>query len=178
MDAIVALLDEPTNRECESLWEELRSVGLSHVADQVPIPHVSFHVAEAYDQTLMEDPLRAFAGTCSPLQIVTAGLGIFGGEYPVLYASVVRSEALTTLHRNLWPILDRAASGVVQYYQPDRWMPHITLASGDATANSLAAAVKRLAMRPLEWRIQIDTIAWICDSDGVHDCKLAVPLGG
>jgi 2'-5' RNA ligase len=178
MDAIVALLDEATNRDFESLWEELRSVGLAHVADQVAIPHVSFHVAEEYDQGRVEESLWGFARKHSPLQINTAGLGIFTGEYLSLYASVVRTEVLSNYHRILWPMLDRASSGVVQYYHPEHWMPHITLAHGDVAAESLAAAVKRFAARSFVWRIQIDAIGWICETNGVHECRFSVPLGG
>jgi len=178
MDAIVALLDEATNRDFESLWEELRSVGLNHVADQVAIPHVSFHVAEEYDQARAEASLLEFARSHAPFQISTAGLGIFTGNHRTLYTSVVRTDTLAAYQRALWPILDRASSGVVQYYHPEQWMPHITLAQGDVTAESLAAAVKRFAMRAFVWRSQVDTIAWISDTNGVHECKFSVPLGG
>jgi 2'-5' RNA ligase len=74
--------------------------------------------------------------------------------------------------------LDGASSGVVQYYHPEQWVPHITLAQGDVTPESLAAAVKRLAQRRFVWRIRVDTIAWICDTNDVHECKFSVPLGG
>jgi 2'-5' RNA ligase len=164
MHGVVSLLDERHCGLVEELWAELaRRFGLRGIA-QTPYPHFSYQVAESYELALLEPILRRFADNSGGFNIRTTGLGVFTGPKPVLYVPVVRSTALTRFQRELWPELSRVAGGVVDYYHPENWIPHITLATDDLTPQSLCAVMGWLADRSFNWEIKINNLALIQDT--------------
>ena len=99
---VVSLLDEEHSALVESLWVELESeLDLRGLSGRI-IPHLSFHVADAYEQQTFERALEAFASDHSSIRIKTAGLGIFTGPAPTLYVAVERCPALSEFHKDLW----------------------------------------------------------------------------
>lgn len=176
--AVVSLLGAPHYGHVEQLWTELKErCGVAGIYE-TPFPHVSYHVAAGYDLPKLTGVLRRFAGRFAPFRIRTTGLGIFSGPGPVVYIPVVRGPGLAGLHQKLWPAVERHAAGALEYYRPERWVPHITLGHGDVSQQCLPELVRELAGRDFQWEIEIDNLAIIssCGSaDGLH---LRVPLSG
>jgi len=177
---VVSLLDDQHYRLVESLWAEIRSrLGIKGIY-VTPYPHYSYHVAEHYDITLLKPLLAQVAAQVDPFEIITTGLGIFtGGLSPVVYVSVVRSPQLTQLHQLLWPQLAGVSAGILEYYHPERWMPHITLGHGDITQENLPAVISLLSAHQFEWKIPINNLALLyADESGQQDeLQLQYPLG-
>ena len=171
MHGVVSLLDDGHYRMVEELWAELaQRFGLRGIA-HTPYPHFSYHLAESYDLALLEPVLRRFADNSGGFSIRTTGLGVFTGPRPVLYVPVVRSTALTRFQRELWPELAKVAGGVVDYYHPENWIPHITLATEDLTRESLCAAMGWLADRSFNWEIKINNLALIHDTGDAQELR-------
>jgi hypothetical protein len=80
----------------------------------------------------------------------------------VLYIPVVRSPELTHFHETLWQEISEAGSGILGYYHPDQWVPHITIGFGDMSKDILPSVLCLLSERGFHWEITINTLALIC----------------
>ena len=176
MHGVVSLLDDEHYALIEHLWDELETeLGVRGLYN-TPLPHFSYHVAERYDVDLLESVLPRLASNYPPFRVRTAGLGIFSGDHPVLYVAVVRSPALTALHRTLWQELAGASAGAVEYYHPEQWMPHITLADGHVLKDHLPDVARLLSARAFDWEIEVDNLALIHDTGAVQEVRCCFGL--
>ncbi len=176
MHGVVSLLDDEHYTIVESLWDELETgLGVRGLY-KTPFPHFSYHVAEQYDVDLLESVLRRLASHCATFRVRTAGLGVFSGVHPVLYVAVVRSPTLTALHQKLWQELAGASAGAVEYYHPERWMPHITLADGDVLKDHLSDVVRMLSARAFGWGFEVNNLSLIYDTGTTQEVRLRFDL--
>ncbi len=76
---------------------------------------------------------------------------------------MVRTDALSRLHEALWAEIAPLGTGVSQYYEPERWLPHITLAHGDLTPSGLGSVLSHLAAWDFSWEVRVDNLAIIHD---------------
>ncbi|MXY19788.1 MAG: 2'-5' RNA ligase family protein [Dehalococcoidia bacterium] len=166
---VVSLLDEEHSALVESLWAELESeLGLRDLSGRI-IPHLSFHVADAYEQQPLQRAAEAFASQHNSLRVNTAGLGIFTGPAPTLYMAVERYPALSNFHEELWAAISDTSQNPSRYYSPENWSPHISLASWTYMSPDLRKRfpdiVAFLLHRPLEWQIGLDNLTLLRSSD-------------
>jgi 2'-5' RNA ligase len=176
LHGVVSLLDDQHYALVENLWDELETEYAIRSHYQTPFPHFSYHVAEEYDTDLVESILPRVTSRCDTFRVRTAGLGIFSGDHPVLYLPVVRSPALSALHQKLWHELAEASAGTVEYYHPEWWMPHITLAGGEALKDHLPDIVRVLSARSFDWEIEVDNLSLICDMGTAQDVRVRFDL--
>jgi hypothetical protein len=164
MHGVVSLLDNKHNQLVKKLWDELaREFAVSGVY-VTPYPHISYQVARIYDVESLEPVLRRFAASKTSFKVRAGGLGVFTGPQPVLYIPVVRSLELTQFHEAFWQEIFSTGSGILDYYHPSHWMPHITIGIGDMHKDNLSRIVRVLAERDFNWEITIDNVALIYDS--------------
>src|SRR5512143_4082672 len=166
MNGLVSLLPQPQYGDVEALWAEIDRVCGSRGIYVTPYPHFSYQIAPQYAADRLEDALRVVAAGSAPFRVRTSGLGVFTGASPVLYIPVVRDPQLAACHRALWDAAIATATGASELYAPERWVPHITLAYGDLTADRLAEAARVLAGREFNWEFTVDHVAFIHDATG------------
>ncbi|NMC54788.1 MAG: 2'-5' RNA ligase family protein [Chloroflexi bacterium] len=167
MHGLVSLLPQPFYHEVELLWDELeRECGLVGMR-QSPFPHFSWTASESVSESALQAALSRLARQIKPFAISTAGVGIFPGEKPVVFIRAVKSPALFSLHEAILAAVREPLGGALNpLYEPDVWVPHITLASEDVTEENLGAVVRLLAGRDLHWKMQIDNLAFILHHPG------------
>ncbi len=177
MHGLVSLLDDKHFRLVEEIWDELeKDFGVRNLY-VTPFPHFSYQVAETYDMELAAGVLSEVARSTAPFKVRTTGLGIFNITHPVLYVPVVRSPELSDLHETLWREVTRTATGATEYYRPEMWMPHITLAHGDIDIDRLTVAVRGLSGRNFHWEISIDNLSVIFDTGTEQGLRHRFNLG-
>jgi 2'-5' RNA ligase len=177
MNGIASLLDDPASSRVEHLWQELEArCGLVGVKI-TPFPHLTWQVTDNYDHPRFELALHALAGQVQPFSIHTSGLGIFTGENPIVYVSIVKDEPLMRFHSLLWEKMAGIAFHPVLYYSPGQWVPHITLAYHDLTSANLDCAMQSLAFQAYNWEIQIDNLILVAQSEGQNTAPVRVRLG-
>ena len=165
MQGVVTLLDDQHYARVEAIWEELGQKFDVRGLYVTPYPHFSFQVAEQYDDSACAEFLGSLAARTKPFRVRTAGLGIFTVASPILYISVVRSPALSALHREIWEGVRQAVPGAVaHYYHPDEWAPHVTLAQGDIDPDKLAEVVRHLCRRNFHWEFTVTNVSIIYDT--------------
>lgn len=177
---IVALLDTESSAKVEAIWAEFQAEFGVHGVSRTPIPHFSFHVAEAYDAVQTIATVKEIAQTMPPFSVRTAGLGIFTGAMPVLHIVVVRNVWLGKAHRKIWNQLTPLATGIQMYYHLNHWQPHITIAQGDIPAEKLPDAIKLLQARNFNWNIEVNQLGFIADTttNPVHELQETFDLRG
>lgn len=141
------------------------------------LPHFSYQVAEEYDVGRLKELLRGFAREVSPFEVRTSGLGVFTGERPVLYVPIVRTPALSWLHRVLWRELSGTGQNISGYYRPEYWIPHITLAQGERFEELLPDVLCWLKDREFGWKVPVNNLALIQRAGPEHELIFQVGLG-
>jgi 2'-5' RNA ligase len=177
MNGIASLLDGPATSHIERLWQDLEArCGLVGVK-LTPFPHFTWQVTENYDLSRFEVALHALAGQVQPFSIHTSGLGLFTGENPIVYVSIVKDEPLMRFHSLLWEKMAGIAFHPALYYSPAQWVPHITLGYKDLTSANLDCVMQSLAFQSFNWEIQIDNLILVAQSEDHNIAPFRVRLG-
>jgi 2'-5' RNA ligase len=178
MHGVVSLLSAPFSGETLRAWNTLeRKHGLRGIR-MTPYPHFSWLIATEAPQAGLRQALAEVAAETRPLVVRAGGIGIFPGPNPVIYLSVVKTEAMARLHQRLWERLEPLLAGRSPLYAPGNWMPHISMAYGDVSVDNIGAAVADLSAIP-RWEMIVDHFAFIEEPDGATG-RLAfeVKVGG
>jgi 2'-5' RNA ligase len=117
-----------------------------------------------YDEAQLRHLVEQLAHQATPFPLQAGGLALFTGSHPVLYVPIVRTIELSHFHQRVWQAISSVGEGIPPYYEPNSWMPHITLAEQDIQAESLARIMARFFTRELLWEIPIDNLAIIWDT--------------
>jgi len=97
------------------------------LVDRAPSePYLSLAVFDDVGASEIEAGFTSLASKLPPTTIEISGLGTFQGESPVIYASVILTEGLRTLHASVHESFQGLRCR--PYYTPGAWVPHITLA--------------------------------------------------
>lgn len=182
MSGIVSLLDPASERAVRALWAELdERHGLREVAQRVPYPHCSYHVAEDYDLAQLAGVLRRVAAQTQPFTATISGLGAFEQPEAVLHLAVERNAALDALHAALWRELEQTdiAREPAAIYGAQTWVPHVTLAQRDLTLDALRAIQAQWAGRDLRRDIWVSDLTLLhrVSDDATHTPLLRFSLG-
>jgi 2'-5' RNA ligase len=169
MQGIVSLLDGEARERIEQLWEELRrDFGVRGIHTK-RFPHFSYHVADEYDLARLQPALEQLAAARSKSSARASGIGIFTRKEPVIYLPVVRSSDLQRVHGDVARLAEPLATGINEYYAPEIWIPHITIAEGDVDILVLPEIVRRLGERNLRWEFPVTNLAVIRASETVQE---------
>lgn len=164
MIAVTSLLDPTHTALVNDLTDALQQkFGLSTVK-MTPYPHVTWFTAEMGELSHLKELLYSFAERFHPFQINTTGLGIFPGSAPVIYIPVLRTSPVNRYHAQLFGKTKPICEKISPYYDPNSWMPHITLAVGDTTPGILGAVLEFLNAYTYNWEINIDNLAILSKS--------------
>ncbi len=174
--SVAAVLTDTYRQRIEAIWYQLQGqLGLTP-RFATPVPHLSFHVAEGYDETHLRERLAAFASRHHRLTIRTAGLGIFTGNSSVLVLMVVRTPGLSAFQETLFNQIITLAERPSPYYTPETWIPHITLSPAPLDTQALIQAIGLLNQASYVWELPLDNLALICDNCGDQGIHYSYPL--
>ena len=157
--ALAALLDDTHTDKVHQVWDLLeRECGLQAL-DVPPYPHISFHGAAAYQLDELDRQLHEITRKIEPFRIHTTGLGVFTGKIPVVYIPVVASKPLLDIHQQLWETTSHFGTRVNMLYQPDLWVPHITILHDEIDTGCLNYIFSLFIETPFTWEIEINRLA-------------------
>lgn len=179
VQAVIALLDDEYTAKVKQVWDFLQSeCGLAPV-DPSHFPHFTFHIAESYDADQLDAQMRKLTAKLPPCLVQTNGLGVFTGAAPVVYLQLIARRPMLNLHRTIWQETAPLGKKVSSYYQPDRWMPHITLAAESLSAEDAGCVVEKLSgLEGFFWEIEIRQLAFVSKEDEEVKVKAIYTLEG
>jgi 2'-5' RNA ligase len=161
MHGIVSILDAPNFARVEAVWHDLENeCGLTGVFI-TPVPHFSWQIASDYNFQSLVSLIEGISHATQPFVIHASGLALFTGEKPVVYIPIVRDACLTDLHERVWQASAGCGIDLSPFYAPQAWMPHITIAYGDVSHQTLACLMDRLAFQDLNFKIQVDNLTFV-----------------
>lgn len=167
MHGLVSLLDDHYYSQVEDIWQDLEDkFGLTGIKI-TPYPHFSWQVAEDYDLNRVEALMKDCIEDIQPLKIKTAGLGIFlPPEFPIIFINIVKDSNLFTTHQKIFTQFKNVAKGMINFYSPDSWIPHISLAYSDLTRKNIGDVIKYLSFKNFHWEIEIDNLSFLYEPTG------------
>ena len=166
MHSLVSLLDDSHYKMVEDIWRELETkFGLTGIK-VTPFPHFSWQVVEDYDWDIIAEKMKEISENISPFIIRTSSLGIFSGKSLIIFIAITKDLDLINHHETIFNTIEPVSKGIVPYYHPNVWVPHISLAYTDVTENNIGAIMKFLAFRNFNWEIEIDNLTLIYEPTG------------
>lgn len=158
MIAVTSLLDHSHSERVTNLTELLeKKFGLTGVK-MTPYPHLTLLTAEIPDMEELREYLEQTCLSTDTFTIRTTGLGIFPGDTPVIYIPVLRTPPLNQLHAKLHRDISEMSSEMGIFYNPNMWLPHISLALGDTTRDTLGPVLSFLCSYNFDWEITINNL--------------------
>jgi hypothetical protein len=161
MYGIVSVLDDEHQNAIWRLWEEIECDFAVSIRD-THVPHFSYHVARSYAETVRET-LERIARKTPPIPTSSGILGIFNAPPPLFFLPLIRTDALSALHRRLWIELDPIATGAMDRYAPKVWMATVNLAP-DIERDLSAELLPYLLGRQMSWEITVDNVCLLHDT--------------
>jgi 2'-5' RNA ligase len=163
MHGVVTLFDKWDDKLIRSLWRELKKDFELEGVYKTPYPHFSYQIAADYDFPKLESLLKKYVSKSEKFNVHASGLGLFTGDQPVLYIPVARSLHLARFQESLWKKIAPTGEGIPAYYEPQFWLPHITLAQLDIDEINLPKMIAKLCNRRFELDIEVNNLAVIYD---------------
>ncbi|MEM8535060.1 MAG: 2'-5' RNA ligase family protein [Chloroflexota bacterium] len=127
------------------LWRHLEHRYDLRMAQAAIRPHVTYVVGECRKPRALAKTLDQLALQIEPHEVHIDGVDVFEGRYPVIFLKVVRTAYLEQVHRQLYDAMKEAGLNVRKEYQPEHWVPHVTLAFQDVSPQSIAPILEDLA---------------------------------
>lgn len=115
-------------------------------------PHITYVIGEGGEAmtSALADRTEILAEETDPFQIRLSGLGLFPEAVPVLYLAVQPSAELAIMQQATCQALENVGMPVRPYYSVERWIPHVTLASGMVTSEELDAVCSQMPAKGIE----------------------------
>mgnify|MGYP003577161004 CR=1 FL=1 len=73
----------------------------------------------------------------SPFEVIVEGVGFFEAPSKVVYLKVLKTDELIELHKKINNSLAKCCEHLFEFYTPENWIPHITLAMDDLSETGL-----------------------------------------
>lgn len=147
------------------IWGTIQDVFNRADVPLTSLPHFSWHVANEYDEGAVEGQLSNLVKDIEPFTINIAGFGIFTAQVPVLYLPVTKTPRVSELHGEIWAQLMPHSSAINPNYDPQVWIPHVTLTTGEASNDSICQVITELAHIPTRMELIVDHLALIYRND-------------
>lgn len=157
MIGVVSLLDD----EHRLAYDSLDTGSVPRLA----VPHLSYHLAGAYDWHGVAGGLEEIAAQTPPFDVVANAVAIFESIPAIVYLTVSQPEALRTLQHRVFERFSPHARTPDDYYAPQKWVPHITIAAGIDPEQATKLA-QSLRSKKIDWRIRIDNLAFMSVDHG------------
>jgi 2'-5' RNA ligase len=169
VSAIVTTLQPPYSDQIRELWQEFaQACKTQFVLTHDPIPHFSWQAAEGYDEAALDQAIQEIARETPSFIIQTSGIGLFTGKMVVVYIAIVKTDQLITLHDRIWETTRHLGHSLNQNYQPDFWVPHITLAYDPLDDLVLDCVLNKIIQRRFSWDLPVDNLGVIHAGKGAE----------
>jgi 2'-5' RNA ligase len=128
---IAALLTGNERDEVLRFWNvfetEFNSIGVQTFDH----PNLGFQGGNCSNIDTLKDELLDLCVTLSPFEVIVEGFGFFEVPSKVVYLKVLKTDELNELHKKINYSLEKCYGNLFEFYTPENWVPHITLAMDD-----------------------------------------------
>lgn len=126
---VIMLLDDSTSFIVRQAQQAIIDATITQEIGRTDIPpHITLAVSEKLDVSLLKRQLEDIAAGLPILNISFTKMNTFPTEPAVLYLAPVVTRELIHLHFRVHRMFSECANALWEYYLPDRWVPHCTIA--------------------------------------------------
>jgi 2'-5' RNA ligase len=127
--AVEIYFDEKTEQSLRSLRKTLSDAGIRPVLDEIgDRPHISLAIFSQVDVDVLMEEMEKFSAETSSMPITLSAIGAFATADAVLFLTPAITQELMDVHWDFHQMLGDLKMHPHAYYQPDRWVPHSTIA--------------------------------------------------
>ncbi|MBI5035444.1 MAG: 2'-5' RNA ligase family protein [Chloroflexi bacterium] len=141
---ILSILEGDVLNEANRLWKlfetEYGSVGVQ----SFDYPNVTFQVGKCQDVARLANAIPALVRPLQPFEIIVDGLVRFESYEKAIFLRVQLTEELRRIHKIVSQLLGQYCENLIDYYLPEKWIPHITVAMTDLTPEQFKRAMHDL----------------------------------
>ena len=142
---VLSILEGDALIEARRLWKLFEVEYASRGVQTFAHPNLTFQAGVCDDVDSLGQALIALSQRVLPFEITIDGLTFFPSPSRVAYLRVTPTAALRQIHRAVSEILAAHCTELFHNYQPENWVPHVTVAMGDLTDENRARATRDLA---------------------------------
>lgn len=156
--ALEICFDDAAENEVRRRWDALIAAGVPCLLPGSGAhPHVSLAVArDIIDTAALADALNGIAEN-APKELTFVSAGAFPTAEGVVFLAPVVTAALLRWHAEAWRVFCMHAQAPLQYYAPDYWAPHMTMAYG-LNKRDMASALDCLLGMPMPLKAQLSAL--------------------
>ena len=126
--AIELYFDQATEKELYRLAQRVAEENLStKFLEWKTRPHLTLACFNDVDEAACAERLRAFAQGCQPIPAYLGSLGMFN-DTKTIFASPIMHRSMYQLQAEVHECFKDCDATGWEWYMPDRWVPHCTLA--------------------------------------------------
>jgi 2'-5' RNA ligase len=127
--AVELYFDQKTEKALLDLRKILTDAGVRPVLDEMgDRPHISLAVFSQVDVEELLEEVEKFAAETKAMPITLSAIGAFATADAVLFLTPAITQDMLDVHWDFHQMLRDLKMHPHAYYQPDRWVPHSTIA--------------------------------------------------
>jgi 2'-5' RNA ligase len=142
--SVELFFDPVTSDAIQAMWKGLASVtGSDYMVKNGVYPHVALTVMESNCPEL-EKFVSEIALKTQPISMEPTKIDSFHASPDVVFLGMKKDEKLMKLHADVYGVVERYGLKCQEYYTPEKWIPHCTLAM-EFDPKFTSAAIKKAA---------------------------------
>ena len=173
--AVEMYFDEKTEKSLRDLRKILTDAGVKPVLDEIgDRPHISLAVFSQVDVDVLLEEVEGFAKETRPLPLTLGAIGAFATADAVLFLTPAITQDLMDVHWDFHQLLGDLKMHPHAYYQPDRWVPHSTVAQNvEEGMVGKAFDVMRKSFKPISGKLVEMGLVRFRPVESIGVCPLA-----
>lgn len=156
---IVSNLEDEPYRLVKRFWNLFERKFNSVAIQDYSHPHVSFQVARTHNIKELKKDFERIAAKIRPFEIEINGVRHF--DEKAIYLKVEKTARLLKIHRLINGFLEDHCYGMIEYYTPGIWIPHVTLAMDDLTKANFRKAWAELKDARIKYRQRLHNVCLV-----------------
>jgi 2'-5' RNA ligase len=122
-------------------------------------PHFTFQFARTHNVKELKKAFEKIALKIKSFPIEVDGIRRF--DENAIYLKVEKTAGLLKIHRLIHGFLEDRCHGLLEYYTPELWVPHVTLAMEDLTKDNFRKAWAELKDTKLKFKQIVHNICMV-----------------
>lgn len=140
--AVELYFDKESNNHIRNILNFLKNNNIP--LDEKTEPHISLALYnDLYDENKFLKELYDFSLNIQSFKISFSSIGIFLTEESVLFFAPVVTKNLLNIHKKYHNTFSQYNYNTIEYYKPNNWVPHCTIAM-NLTESQLTNAVEKI----------------------------------
>lgn len=153
--------DAKSASQIREIWDLLAQKNIcNYMVDSNMTPHITLTVFNEIDNKLVTNKLQNFRQEIKPVEISFSHVGSFLSEQGIVFLAPTVTRELLELHQKFHNYFADVKEKQVEYYLPDNWVPHCTVAINVSDCK-VAQAIEEIVSNYQPLNATIESISFV-----------------